>query len=102
MTTVGIRALKAHLSQHLRRVQAGERVQVTDRGKVIAEIGPPGGVEAVPGLPEWLKNMARKGQATLPSRPKRTRYAFPARRLLKSGTARELIDAERHEDWQDD
>jgi prevent-host-death family protein len=40
MTHVGVRALKAQLSEHLRRVQAGERYLVTDRGVVIATLGP--------------------------------------------------------------
>ncbi|MGH9468526.1 MAG: type II toxin-antitoxin system Phd/YefM family antitoxin, partial [Terriglobales bacterium] len=32
MTTVGVRELKAKLSEYLRKVQAGEAVQITDRG----------------------------------------------------------------------
>jgi prevent-host-death family protein len=39
-TTVGIRQLKAELSERLRRVQAGETIDVTDRGRVIATITP--------------------------------------------------------------
>ncbi len=40
MATVGVRELKAHLSEHLKRVQAGERFTITDRGKAIATIAP--------------------------------------------------------------
>lgn len=38
MVTVGIRELKNNLSRYLRRVQAGERVMVTDRGNPVAEL----------------------------------------------------------------
>jgi antitoxin (DNA-binding transcriptional repressor) of toxin-antitoxin stability system len=40
MAQIGVRALKAQLSEHLRRAQAGERYLVTDRGIVIATLGP--------------------------------------------------------------
>jgi prevent-host-death family protein len=40
MQTVGIRELKAKLSEYLRRVQEGESISVTDRGKTIACITP--------------------------------------------------------------
>lgn len=38
MAAVGIRELKNRLSQYLRRVRAGERLVVTERGKPIAII----------------------------------------------------------------
>jgi prevent-host-death family protein len=37
---VGIRDLKAHLSDYLRRAAEGETLQVTDRGRPIALITP--------------------------------------------------------------
>ena len=40
MDTVGIRELKAHLSRHLKRVRAGRRLLVTERGRIIASIHP--------------------------------------------------------------
>lgn len=40
METIGIRELKAHLSRHLRRVQSGARLVVTDRGRSVATISP--------------------------------------------------------------
>ena len=43
MTSVGIRNLKNQLSRYVRRVAAGERVVVTDRGGVVAELVPPSG-----------------------------------------------------------
>lgn len=40
MNTVGIRELKAHLSRHLKRVRAGARLVITERGRAIASIQP--------------------------------------------------------------
>ena len=37
---VGVRELKQHLSEYLRRVAAGETLQVTDRGVPVALITP--------------------------------------------------------------
>ena len=41
MQTTGIKNLKNDLSRYIRAAEAGEIVQVTDRGRVIAEISPP-------------------------------------------------------------
>ena len=38
---VGVRELKAKLSEYLDRAAAGETIRVTDRGKPKAMIGPP-------------------------------------------------------------
>jgi len=38
MTTVAVRELKNRLSEYLRKVKAGERVVVTERGKAVAVI----------------------------------------------------------------
>jgi prevent-host-death family protein len=59
--TVGIRELKNRLSELLRRVSAGDRLIVTDRGKPIAVISPPAeasvdhGIETLirEGLAQW-------------------------------------------------
>lgn len=37
---VGVRELKAKLSEYLQRVAKGERIVVTDRGRPCAELGP--------------------------------------------------------------
>jgi prevent-host-death family protein len=46
MTVVSITELKAHLSEYLRRTQAGERFHVTSRNVEVAELGPPDPVRA--------------------------------------------------------
>lgn len=39
--TVGVAELRQNLSRYLRRVEQGERLLVTDRNRVVAELGPP-------------------------------------------------------------
>jgi prevent-host-death family protein len=40
MTSVGIRELKAHLAEYIRRAERGESITVTDRGRPVARLGP--------------------------------------------------------------
>ena len=95
MRTAGLRELKNRLSEYVRRVRAGERVRVTDRGLVVAELVPPGGAHAPgqhPGLVELerrglLRPAQARGRATYPSLP----------RAVPRGTARRLLDEERGE-----
>jgi len=51
MTTVGIRELRQRASELLRRVEAGETIEVTDRGRPVAVLA------SLPdqGPMEWLK-----------------------------------------------
>jgi prevent-host-death family protein len=58
--TIGIRELKAHLSQCLKRVRAGEHVTVTDRGRPIAMLSP----VARPANLDWAYRMVAEGRAT--------------------------------------
>jgi prevent-host-death family protein len=41
MRTVGVKTLKNKLSEYLRLVQRGERVLISDRDRVVAELVPP-------------------------------------------------------------
>ena len=59
METVGIRELKTHLSHHLKRVQAGERLLVTERGRSIATISP----VDVPADVDWAHQLVVEGRA---------------------------------------
>ena len=59
METVGIRELKAHLSRHLKRVRAGVRLAVTERGRTIATISP---VEP-PTDVDWAHQLVADGRA---------------------------------------
>ena len=60
MKQVGLRELKNRLSEYVRLVRGGERLQVTDRGQVIAELVPPMSATAHdPAAP--LTELERKG-----------------------------------------
>ncbi len=59
METVDIRDLKTHLSRYLRRVRAGARLLITDRGRSIATISP---VEAPPDV-DWAHRLVAEGDA---------------------------------------
>jgi antitoxin (DNA-binding transcriptional repressor) of toxin-antitoxin stability system len=96
MHAVGVRELKNRLSEYLRLVRAGERVLVTDRGEVIAELGPPGEGAGHDEIPAKLREMIRRGLATR-AMP-RGEYKYPRfPRLAPDGTAERLIDEERGE-----
>ena len=60
MATVGIRDLKSNLSRHLKRVQAGTRLMVTDRGRAIAVLAP---IDAAKDV-AWARQMVTDGDAT--------------------------------------
>ncbi|MHB2020540.1 MAG: type II toxin-antitoxin system Phd/YefM family antitoxin, partial [Candidatus Xenobia bacterium] len=64
MTSVGIRELKNHLSEYIRRVAQGERILITDRGHVIAELCAPGPETGGP-YPPGLLQLARQGRVRL-------------------------------------
>ena len=64
MEGVSVRDLKNQLSGYLRRVQAGQRFVVTDRGRAIAELSPLRGEDL--SIDERLAQMAEAGEITLP------------------------------------
>jgi antitoxin (DNA-binding transcriptional repressor) of toxin-antitoxin stability system len=96
MQTVGIRELKAKLSEHLRRVKRGEVLRVTDRGKVIAEIRPPAAgppfADEEAGLRDLIaRGIVREGLPHDPSVYRTPPWKVPA------GTAQRLLDEDRGE-----
>ncbi len=61
---IKVSELKATLSEQLARVKAGEELEVTERGMVVARIVPPG--EAL--RSDRLERLARAGVVRLPTR----------------------------------
>lgn len=59
MTAVGVRVLKNQLSRYLKRVQAGERLLVTDRGRPVAVLSPFSATEP----DRRIEAMLREGEA---------------------------------------
>jgi antitoxin (DNA-binding transcriptional repressor) of toxin-antitoxin stability system len=97
MRTIGIRELKAKLSEELRAVSRGEVVLVSDRGRVVAELRAPGAAVAPSGtldrrLEQWLREgRARLDDATTPA-------PYPVSPVsLSPGTASRLLDEIRGE-----
>ena len=95
MKTVGIRELKNHLSEYLRRVRLGESVLVTDRGEVVAEFSPPTRGAADTSLPAGLLALARRGLVTLGAPRDGGGYEPLPRSRRGRRTAAQLLDEER-------
>ncbi len=95
MKAVGIRELKARLSQYVREVRRGEIILVTDRGEVVAESRQPGG--GAPAGSETdlgLRRLAEAGGLVVRESHDSALYeASPVR--VKPGTAKRLLDQER-------
>jgi antitoxin (DNA-binding transcriptional repressor) of toxin-antitoxin stability system len=66
MRSVGIKVLKNKLSEYLRLAAGGETVLVTDRDRVVAEIGPPGPARAPILSDALLLDALRRGWITPP------------------------------------
>lgn len=98
MKTAGVREFKAHLSGYLREVAAGETLLVTDRGRVIAEVRPPGAVErlADPAQARYAQLVDRGTVRPAPTGDDRSWTEWPGLGAPK-GSARAVLDAERGE-----
>ena len=98
MRTVGIRELKAKLSEELRAVARGEVILVTDRGQVVAELRAPGSAPeaSVPGFDRSVEQWLRQGRARLDDAV--TPAPYPVSPVsLPAGTAQRLLDELRGE-----
>lgn len=93
MKAVGVKQLKARLSEYLRLVKTGETVLITDRDEVIAELRPAHRQPAAAlSLEEQLRVLADAGETTRPSLPK-GEWTWKVKGLgLPAGTAARLLD----------
>jgi antitoxin (DNA-binding transcriptional repressor) of toxin-antitoxin stability system len=94
MKAVGIRDLKARLSEYVRLARSGETILVTDRDEVVAELGPTRRVQTVPGsLEDILQRLAEDGKITRARLPKEKGWRWKAAGLgLPEGTAEKILD----------
>jgi antitoxin (DNA-binding transcriptional repressor) of toxin-antitoxin stability system len=69
MRAVGIKLLKNRLSEYVRLVAAGEIVLVTDRDRVVAQLGPPEAVRGSRVADALLADATREGLVTPVSLP---------------------------------
>jgi len=95
MRTVGLKTLKNKLSEYVRLAAAGETVVVTDRNRVVAEIGPPRSREQESvierGIREgWIRPAKRGADWPPPSKPVK---GLTLEQLLKE------LDEDREDRW---
>ena len=64
MRAVGVKVLKNKLSEYVRLAASGERILVTDRDRVVAELGPPGPGRAERLSDALLAQAVREGRIT--------------------------------------
>jgi prevent-host-death family protein len=81
---VGVRELRNNLSRFLERVQGGEEVVVTDRGRVVARMVPVSGERA-------LDRLVARGLVT-PARASKTSAPRP---IATAGTVSDLVGDQR-------
>lgn len=93
MIAIGVKKLKARLSEYLRMAKAGEIILVTDREEVIAELRPARRQRRPAGdLEEVLDALADSGQLTRASEEKES-WTWRTQGLrLPAGTARALLE----------
>lgn len=85
-TRVGIRELKAKLSEYLDRAADGETIVVTDRGRAKASIGPLA-------FEDRLEQLIREGRVTPPCLPGPP--PIPAAGIKARMTVQEMMDEDR-------
>lgn len=91
MREIGVRDLKASLSQVLRGVAAGESVRVTSRGEPVADIVPAGRARS----DERWSELIAQGRITPATAPHRPAPPLPK---ATGKSASEIILAERDEE----
>src|ERR1700740_1792497 len=96
MVSTGIRNLKNNLSRYLRRVMQGERILVTDRGRVVAELRPPEGMAGVGHGATRYRQLVEQG-VVRPAREEGDPLAGWPNLKLPRGTGAQLVDADRGE-----
>jgi antitoxin (DNA-binding transcriptional repressor) of toxin-antitoxin stability system len=88
MRSVAIEQLKDRLGEYVRLAAAGETVLVTDRDRVVAELGPPRAARPRTAEEEdaIIQDWVRRGIATAPTLPRGTRpggiRAIPHEQLM--------------------
>jgi len=101
MKAVGVKQLKARLSEYLRAVKAGEVVLVTDRDEVVAELRPPRELPPPLESEDTLQSLADAGEITR-ARQAKANWRWEADGIgMEPGTSAAILDevrADRAED----
>lgn len=98
MKVVGIKQLKARLSEYVRLAKAGETVLVTERDEVVAELRPSRRRTPIADrLEELLDGLAAAGEVSRAAQPKGD-WTWRSRGLgLPSGATQALLDESRQD-----
>ena len=89
---VGIRALKARLSEFIRRAADGETIVVTEHGRPVAELVP----HRAKALSPRLAELVRRGEVTLATKP--PRLPKPRAKMRAGSSLSDvLLEERRHE-----
>jgi len=91
MQKIGVRELKANLSSMLRRVEEGEQINVTVRGKHVADLVPAGSRRSS----ERLRGLVSEGRLTPAVRSRPSRAPRP---MATGRSASALVLAERDDE----
>ncbi len=97
MKAVGVKELKARLSEYLRYVRAGEPVLITDRGEVVAELRPTAATYAAPGPDPEIEALVAEGEVASPAFAKEGWIWSAEGRGLPTGSAAALLSTLREE-----
>jgi prevent-host-death family protein len=95
VASTGIRELKNNLSRFIRRIEAGERIGITAHGRLVAELVPPAARTA--GASSRFDALLAASVIRPPLEAGDPTENWPDI-ALPSGTAAELIDADRGQD----
>jgi prevent-host-death family protein len=87
MERIGIRELRQHASRYLDQVRAGNTIEVTDRGVLVALLVPPSPAQTS------RDRLVAEGRI----RPGTGALRLPARRPVPTGTTAEVLDDLRNE-----
>ncbi|MDQ6893740.1 MAG: type II toxin-antitoxin system prevent-host-death family antitoxin [Acidobacteriota bacterium] len=88
---VGVRQLRQNLSVYLRRVDAGETLEVTERGRPVALLTP------APARTSVIRRLVSSGRASAPAGELLDLGAPPKSRKVRRGAAARALDRERDE-----
>lgn len=96
MRTVGIKQLKARLSEYVRAAKMGEVFLVTDRDAVVAELRPPGSTvhptAGVKSIAEILDDLVASGEVTAATAPLSGWTWTHGGTRFPEGTAQQILD----------
>jgi len=102
MRVVGIRELKARLSEYLRDVKRGDVFLVTDRGRVVAELRKPSpGAAEADDLAARMRRLVESGEASAPQLSREGWGWRPEGAGFSCEQVNELLDSVRSERGSD-